>query len=435
MRTNGQTSIISVWSNQDQPQIIERIGEVIVMGWEIAESCMDKEKDCVIVYSNDGVRDSDNDIARRHCDVPESDDPMKVNPNSQVLEENIELKDCDVKECTMENQIEISKIHLVENCHKEEQDMLCVESSSPRDETVKSEDQKPSNHKKLSPPMKPLSRSDGAGNIRLNCTVPQPFALATEKRASCGTRPVGPEIAVSNGTNTSCNTNNLQATCKTKKPQPRSSLASRKPLQPDNKKHPDEEDSCSIASSTAASVKTLKFKMTVPAAPVFRSTDRAEKRKEFYSKLEEKQQALEAEKTQCEARTKDERDAALKQLRKSLMFKANPMPSFYHEGPPSKVELKKLPTTRAKSPKLGRRKSYSDAVNSTQGDNQKGVSGRVNRRSLGSYKEDTKATNNISRSINSISNDKDEPKQVRESTKSPPLGITGQRNVDIPIQS
>lgn len=359
------------------------------MGIEVTDICMDKESDCVLVYSNGGSNNSYDETASNNHDVSDSYENINGGSKPQVVEKDTDVKEYEVKECTVENKVEISEACQVvtyeeQNAMGKEVDAAVskekVNSEAPKDNTKS---------RSLKPASKPT-----AGSVRTNCTVPQPFALATEKRASSGIRPVGTESNVGSGMPKSSNTHTLQPSNTTKPSKPISTLESRKPLQPDNKKHSDEEDSCSVTSSTTASGRIAKFRMTAVSAPVFRCTERAEKRKEFYSKLEEKHQALEAEKNQCEVRTKEEKEVAIKQLRKSLNFKASPMPSFYHEGPPPKTELKKMPPTRAKSPKLGRRKSYSDAVNSSEGEKGKGAYVRGNRHSLGIYKEDITNTRN-----------------------------------------
>ncbi|XP_073155289.1 uncharacterized protein [Henckelia pumila] len=199
--------------------------------------------------------------------------------------------------------------------------------------------------------------------------------------------------------------------------------------QPHDKKYLDDDDNCSLASSTATS-RTNKFQVTVPVGPLFVCGDRLERRKEFYSKLDEKHKALEQERVEYEARTRDEEQEAIKQLRKSMTYKANPIPNFYREGPPLKVELKKVPLTRPKSPNLTRRKSYGDEARSSSAE--KGLRGQAIRHSVGIYGEGKcspftpKSKDGISaRKSNGTSKFKDHPQQLKETAENPPLKELG----------
>ncbi|XP_071702722.1 protein WVD2-like 2 isoform X2 [Rutidosis leptorrhynchoides] len=205
----------------------------------------------------------------------------------------------------------------------------------------------------------------------------------------------------------------------------------------DTHKYHDEEDNWSMASSAATS-RTFRSRVTVGVAPSFRSAQRATQRKEFYSKLEQKHEALKAEKMEYEARTKEEQEEAIKQMRKNMVVKANPVPSFYRQGPPPKVELKKLPLTRAKSPNLSRRKSCGDTTHSSS--HNEALCSKV-RHSLGTYYKPWNA--NLSpikqtqgRTTNGITRPKDRTtKQPSESPKGSPLKLSKETNSNVAVKS
>ncbi|KAG2330597.1 hypothetical protein Bca52824_001777 [Brassica carinata] len=238
----------------------------------------------------------------------------------------------------------------------------------------------------------------------VNYTVPKPFSLSAEKPASSS---ICARAGVDSPNNNNNSPGNAVSRNSSSGSQTNSPMPARKTV--NHMKHRDDEDTFSVASSSATSVRTIKPKVTIGVAPTFSSTSRLERRREFYKKLEEKQKALEEEKKENEKRLKEEQEIATKQLRKNMAYKANPVPTFYHEPPPQKPPLKKFPLTRPKSPNLNRRKSCSDTVNSSHQE-VKGKHCARHRHSVDGRREESKASDNPRRTPDMKKSAKETPK-------------------------
>ncbi|XP_061986489.1 protein WVD2-like 7 [Populus nigra] len=117
--------------------------------------------------------------------------------------------------------------------------------------------------------------------------------------------------------------------------------------------------------SKSSSAKGSKSRPPLISSPFsFRSDERAAKRKEFFEKLGEKNNAKEdTEKRHLQARPKEKAEYDIKKLRQSAVFGGKPRDDLHRGLRSPENSTMKIPLTRPRSPKLGR-KSTSNVASS-----------------------------------------------------------------------
>ncbi|KAJ6769227.1 TPX2 (TARGETING PROTEIN FOR XKLP2) PROTEIN FAMILY [Salix koriyanagi] len=108
--------------------------------------------------------------------------------------------------------------------------------------------------------------------------------------------------------------------------------------------------------SKSSSAKGSRSRPPLISSPFsFRSDERAAKRKEFFEKLGEKNNAKEdTEKKHLQARPKEKAEYDLKKLRQSAVFRGKPREDLHGGLRSPENSTKKIPLARPRSPKLGR---------------------------------------------------------------------------------
>lgn len=175
---------------------------------EVLDMCTDEESDCVLISSPSDYPERTDDHASKTFQLSGSEETMMENPDPHVRSVTLESEGYGAKEDTITCPKEVS-ISGLDNCLKE-QELPCVDNLNLDAEVEEKRKanravQKLLSNKNLDQTVKLASKFTTAGNVKSSHTVPQPFALATDKRVSGGNRSLGPNIAGDGNKNSNLN--------------------------------------------------------------------------------------------------------------------------------------------------------------------------------------------------------------------------------------